>query len=356
MGVHILATAAHRFNPDLILPMRGPCTNLTAKIHSLREFQSAMLVTVTLNTALDKTLHVPGFSVGQHARAELVSLIAAGKGINVARGIVRMGGTCVASGLVGTGEWERYSRVLEEEGVRCALTGIDGVTRTNTTILDPKNNTTTHLREEGMTTRQEDLERLKDRILELLADQPDGGLTRVVFAGSLPPGVSSEELIELIRMCREEGARTVLDTSGDTLYRAVESGMVDTIKPNLQELGQCLRREVEQEECPGVAARLLDRVDAVLLTLGAEGAYFLRAGERVGVRCRLESREVANTVGCGDAFLAGWLEGREHGKSPRSALAWAAAAGAASARGQTTVDYSRSDVEELLARCETLCP
>lgn len=313
-----------------------------------------MIVTVTLNPALDKTLHVPNFAVGQHARARLVDLIPAGKGINVGRGLSRLGSRSTACGLVGRGELEAYGRVLEQEGVDCALTPIEGITRTNTTILDTECGTTTHLREEGFTVRDNDLCQLTDALRNRLesADRP----VRVVFAGSLPPGVGAEDFVQLLKHCRAAGARVIVDTSGSALRQAVDSSTVDTVKPNLTELGQCLGREVGQEDCLGAARELLGRVDTVLLTLGERGAWLAVEEAQIGARCRLEPGEVENTVGCGDAFLAGWLDAVDQGRSPREALRWAVCAGAASARGKTTVDYSREDVEELLGRCEDLQP
>lgn len=311
-----------------------------------------MILTVTLNPAMDKTLRVPNFAVGQHARARLLSLIPAGKGINVARGLARLGRSSTACGLVGRGERETYRRVLENEGIDCALTDIEGITRTNTTILDPERGTTTHLREEGFTVTEEDLHRLSDALCARLksASAP----ARVVFAGSLPPGVNASQFVRILEGCHEAGARIVLDTSGPPLRAAVASGLVDTVKPNLTELGQCLGREVGQGECVEAARGLLDRADAVLLTLGERGAWLVGRDVRAGARCPLMLREVQNTVGCGDAFLAGWLDGMDAGRPAADALGWAASAGAASARGKTTVDYTRQDVEELMGRCEEL--
>jgi 1-phosphofructokinase len=313
-----------------------------------------MIVTVTLNPALDKTLRVPDFAVGQHARARLVELIPAGKGINVGRGLSRFGSCATACGLVGRSELEAYRRVLEQEGVDCALTPVEGTTRTNTTILDPVHGTTTHLREEGFTVCQKDVRRLTDALRKRL-EQTDTAV-RVVFAGSLPPGLGPEDFVHLLENCRETGARIIVDTSGSPLRQAVDSGTLDAVKPNLTELGQCLGRKAEEEECVEAARELLGCVDTVLLTLGERGAWLVREDAQIGAQCRLDPGKVENTVGCGDAFLAGWLEAIEEGKSPREALRWAVCAGAASARGKTTVDYSRGDVEELLDRCEDLQP
>jgi len=97
---------------------------------------------------------------------------------------------------------------------------------------------------------------------------------------------------------------------------------------------------------------VLDRVRLVLLTLGERGACAVHRRGCVCMACRLPQGSVRNTVGCGDAFLAGWLYARQRGEGIEGALRWAVAAGAASACGESTVGYTRQEVEGLLERCE----
>ncbi len=311
-----------------------------------------MIVTVTLNPAIDKALEVPGFRIGEHARARVRGLLPAGKGVNVARGLARLGGRAVAAGLVGRNEQAIYAESLAEDGVEARFCPVAGRTRTNTTILDPEARTTTHLREEGFEVGAEELSALSESLVKLLGEGDAGA---AVFAGSLPPGISPQDFADLLRACRAAGAPLVVDTNGPALRAALQSGAVETIKPNLAELGQCLGRLVARDEAQDAAAQLLDRVRTVLLTLGQEGALLVRADGTVGRRCPLGQGELRNTVGCGDAFLAGWLRGCELTDEPQEALCWAAAAGAASARSESTVGYGLRDVRELLPRCAPLC-
>jgi len=308
-----------------------------------------MIVTVTLNPALDRALEVPGFAVGRHAKARLVALVPAGKGVNVARGLAALGAQATACGLVGEGEHEVYRRSLEADNVACALTPLAAVTRTNATILDPQSGTTTHLREQGFNVSEGDIKRLRDGLASLVG----GGMT-VAFSGSLPPGVDAEAFASLLVQCADAGATVVVDSSGEALSAAVETGRVHTIKPNLLELGQCLGGEVQRDEAPVRAAKLLGKVDTVLLTLGEGGAYAVRAEGAVGMTCRVDGARVRNVVGCGDAFLAGWLYGVEQGGAVEDALRWAVACGAASAMTDTTAGYTREDVEGMRGRCELM--
>ena len=310
-----------------------------------------MIVTVTLNPAVDKALEVPGFAVGAHARAVVRSLLPAGKGVNVARGVARLGGRAEATGFIGRNEERMFVESLAEEGVPAEFCAVNGPTRTNTTVLDPHARTTTHLRERGFRVGPEDLAAIGALLERRLLSWPKATL---VFAGSLPDGVPPNAFVDLLRSCAEGGAEVVVDTNGPALRAAVESGAVRAVKPNLEELAECLGRPVPRSEALDAARELLGRVRTVLLTLGEEGAYLVDEQGALGRRCTLEAGELGNTVGCGDAFLAGWLRGRELGREPADALCWAVAAGAASAMSESTVGYTLADVEALLPRCEAL--
>lgn len=314
-----------------------------------------MVITVTLNPAVDRALEVTGFRVGQHAQARLVAVAPAGKGVNVARGLALLGSRAIVCGLVGRAEEQAYGESLGRDGVPCAMCPVDGITRTNTTILDPQSGTTTHLREQGFTVNSDDAGRLRASMAHTIAGlRREHEHVRVVFAGSLPPGLGPADLVGLLSLCAQEGSSVVVDTSGEALVAAVESGYVDTIKPNLIELGQCLGEEVCAQTAPARAAELLGRVRTVLLTLGSDGAYSVRPNGTEGMACRMDPVLVRNTVGCGDAFLAGWLYGLESSGDASTALRWAVAAGAASAMSGTTVGYTRENVEGLLDHCAPL--
>jgi len=310
-----------------------------------------MIITVTLNPAIDKALDVPDFHVGAHARALVRSLLPAGKGTNVARGVARLGGRAMACGFVGREEEALFARSLTEDGVESRFRAVDGLTRTNTTVLDPEARTTTHLREQGFEITEDDRAALTDILLDWIAEHPDAP---VVFAGSLPPGMEPDHFAAMLCACAEAGADILVDTNGPALRAAFETGAVGTLKPNLEELGELTGCDVPRKRAVEVARSLTDRVDTVLLTLGTEGAYLLRKDTTIGRWCPLPEDEVRNTVGCGDAFLAGWLRGGEVAADPKQRLEWAVAAGAASATSDTTVGYSRQDVERLLPRCEPL--
>jgi 1-phosphofructokinase family hexose kinase len=312
-----------------------------------------MILTVTLNTAMDKTLEVRNFQVGRHVEAEVKNLVPAGKGINVARGVCKLGGTATACGFVGSAERSIYEDSLRKDGVIPVFTEVKGVTRTNVTILDPVAGSTTHLREDGFRVLPQDINRLK---MSLRMSLQDGDFGYVVFSGSLPPGIGEEEFIDLLVFCRGY-ARIIVDTSGGALDAACRSGAVDAIKPNLDELESCvIGIDVDKDDVCRCARLLLDRFgfEYVLVTAGADGAYFIGWQDVFGIRCEVPPTSVCNTVGCGDAFLAGWLCEITAGKAPIEALKTATAAGTASACGENAVDYDAGAVEKLKASCRQI--
>jgi len=296
------------------------------------------IITVTLNPAVDKVLRVPGFHVGGHMQAEPVSRAAAGKGVNVARGLARLGVSVEVCAFMDVETERMFTESLAGEGVSVHYCTVPGRVRTNTTIFDPVARTTTHLREPGFTVSAADVDRMGALLVTRIAAH---GECVVVLSGSLPPGMDVDAFVALLRRCAEAGGQVVVDTSGPALRAAVDSGVVSAIKPNAEEL-------------PEAARELIGRVDMVLLTLGAAGAWAVDAHGATGRCCALAESELGNTVGCGDAFLAGWLHGRACGESVASALEWGVAAGAAAAMSCETVGYAAVDVQRLRKRCKAL--
>lgn len=315
-----------------------------------------MIITVTLNPAIDKTVEAPHFHAGGHVRVSVKGSVPAGKGINVARGLSVLGIYSNACALMGKNEQSIYRELLKKEGIESHFITVPGNTRTNTTILDPAEHTTTHLREEGFQASSQLVARVRRTLGELVGTNLGGTeMVSVVFCGSLPPGVSPDDFLALTSRCSNLGARVVVDTSGEALKEVVSEGGVHTIKPNLDELKQCLGRDVSEEEAPEAARELLGHVDRVVLTLGEKGAYLVTDEFQYGLRCPVADEALRNTVGAGDAFLAGWLAGCERaGGDQKEAFTWAVATGSASVKADTAVGYLRSTVEELRGQVQEI--
>ncbi len=308
----------------------------------------AMICTVTLNTAMDRVLSAPGFSPGSHVKARLLSSLPAGKGVNVARGLARLGSGAVCCGFAGKDQLSFFQNSLARDGVECRLTPCDGQTRFNTTILDPVGKTSTHLREPGFNISRAELQELQN---DLDAVMEGGRVKAVAFCGSLPPGVEAADCLRLFDIAAGGDRELIADISGAEGTRLIKSGLVNTVKPNLEELQQFLDKDVSADDAPKAARELLDCVDTILLTLGAHGACLITADEMLKVSCPVDPALVINTVGCGDAFLAGWLACGQAGMPRKDRLAFAAACAAAAAQTETSACYSPGSVHRLLNIC-----
>ena len=298
------------------------------------------ILTVTLNTAIDRVLEVEGFAVGAHLPARELSRFPAGKGVNLSRALARIGRDNIATGFVGSEDADSFEQLLKAASpgrANCQLLSVRGRTRENITILDRINHTDTHIRTAGYELSRNDVQRIISKI---------GLLTRegsiIVISGSLPSGMTVANLDTLIYMAIGGRAKVVLDLEGKLLAQcssvelavageedepppSVEgerSRMVWMVKPNRQELADALGLEKLEGERQLLEAgrRLTRRVSWVVLTLGAQGAIlFGREGTWRGW-CEVDPDQVVSTVGCGDCLLAGVLDAQAAGAEPEEVL------------------------------------
>ena len=146
-----------------------------------------MIVTVTLNAAVDKTLEVPNFRLGRRHRSVEQRTMAGGKGVNVARAVKRLGQPVIATGFAGGPAGTRIVEQLTEESILNDFVRIREESRTNTAVLDPTNGEQTEINEPGPRSRRAEVELFTDKLLYLAQ-----GAQLVVFAGSLPRGIESD--------------------------------------------------------------------------------------------------------------------------------------------------------------------
>lgn len=273
------------------------------------------IITVTLNTAVDTVLEVPGFTVGAHQAGRRLRRYPAGKGLNVSRALACVGCPSTVTGFVGrddAGVFRRFIRHDTHSLADSQLAAVAGATRHNITILDPVNRTETHLREAGFTVTRTDLRRLRAKLLRL-ARPP----CVVAFSGSLPPGVSAADCQGLFDAIAEHGASLVLDVAGNLLRSVLFCDGAAArqpwlmIKPNLAELGELLGRSLpaNERELARLVRPLNQAARYVVVTRGPRGAVLVgRRGAWSG-DVRVDPVDVVSTVGCGDCMLAGLLAG-----------------------------------------------
>jgi 1-phosphofructokinase family hexose kinase len=286
-----------------------------------------MIVTVTLNAAIDRTLVVPSFQPGQRHRASVGFPSAGGKGINVARALKRLGAPVVCTGLAGGRTGTLLVEELTHEGILNDFVRIGAESRTSIAVLDPTSNQYTEINEWGPEVTEEELEILREK-LAYLAQRAEF----VVLAGSLPRGVDPGFYGELVRELNRGQLLAVVDSEGEPLRLAVESEPY-LVSPNQQEAEALVGHEFVDEE--DLAAGLDEIADLgarnVLITLET-GCYALLREDRTELRIRAEAPRVEpiSEVGAGDTLLAGFLAARAAGKPFDEAVRSAVAAGVAS--------------------------
>ena len=308
-----------------------------------------MIVTVTMNSALDRTLTVPNFHRGHRHRASQVVTLAGGKGINVARALKRLDVPVVATGLAGGRTGTRIVEELTAEAILNDFVRIGEESRTSTAVVDPTESSYTEINEWGPRVDPGELDMLFEKIQYL-----SRGADFVVFAGSLPRGVDEGFYAEAIRELNRRGVRVVLDTEGEPLRRGVEAEPY-LVSPNQREAEHVVGQELEDAEDFVMALGALADAGArnVHITVDT-GCFALFREERQARRYRAVAPllEPVSTVGAGDVLLAQFIAARVAGKPASEALRLAVAAGAASTLEVGAGRFEPRDVSRLAAGVE----
>ena len=201
-----------------------------------------MIITVTLNTAIDKTLSVPNFRLGRRHRTVEQTTMPGGKGVNVARVLKTLGSPVIATGLTGGPTGTRIVDQLTQLSVLSDFVRIREESRTNTAVIDPTTGEQTEINERGPKVSEQEIELFVDKLLYLAK-----GASMCVFAGSLPREVDIDIYARLIRELRRLGVATVVDTDGDPLRRAVRAEP-DVVSPNVLEAEELVGHEFNDDE------------------------------------------------------------------------------------------------------------
>jgi 1-phosphofructokinase family hexose kinase len=311
-----------------------------------------MIITVTLNAAIDKTLAVPNFRLGRRHRAVEQTAMAGGKGVNVARALRALGQPVIATGVAGGPTGTRIVEHLTEEGILNDFVRIREESRTSTAVVDPTSGDQTEINEHGPQVSDQELDLFVDKLLYLAK-----GAAVCVFAGSLPRGVDTGLYGRLIDEMRRLGVTTVIDSEGEPLRTATRRGP-DVVSPNELEAEGLVGHEFADEddrrrglgEMVDMGARegIITLADGCLAVLG-EGS------DRCLYRATLEPLEPVSSVGSGDALLAGFVAARYGGGDPEHCLRFAVACGAESTQHFGAGVLEQREVHRLLpeVRVET---
>jgi 1-phosphofructokinase family hexose kinase len=289
-----------------------------------------MIITVTLNAAIDKTLAVPNFRLGRRHRAVEQTAMAGGKGVNVARALKALGQPVIATGVAGGPTGTRIIEHLTEEAILNDFVRIREESRTSTAVVDPTSGEQTEINERGPKVGEAELELFADKLLYLAK-----GAGVCVFAGSLPRGVDAGLYARLVEELKKLDVTVVLDAEGEP-FRLATRASPDVVSPNELEAEELVGHEFADDD---------DRRTGVreILDMGAREALMTLSDGCLGLlgdgpesdslrlyRATLEPLEPVSAVGSGDAFLAGYVAARYGGRPPQECLGFGVACGAES--------------------------
>ncbi|MHB8469665.1 MAG: 1-phosphofructokinase family hexose kinase [Gaiellaceae bacterium] len=299
-----------------------------------------MIVTVTLNAAVDRTLTVPNFQPGHRHRASGGLTSAGGKGINVARALKSLEAPVIASGLAGGRTGDLIIEELAGESILNDFVRIADESRTSTAVVDPTAGTVSEIYEWGPAVRPDELEMLLDKLRYL-----SRVASFVVFSGSLPRDVEDGFYAEAIRELNRRGVQCVLDTEGEPLRVGVEAEPF-LVSPNQREAESLVGQEFSEDEDFVMALDAIADLGArnVLITQETSCFGLFREDRTVHrYRASIARLEPVASVGAGDVLLAGFLAGRFNGRPLDEALRSAVGCAAASV---VELGAGRFDVRE----------
>jgi 1-phosphofructokinase len=303
-----------------------------------------MIITVTLNPAIDQTLVLPKFVAGDTIRVKASRFDPGGKGINVSRVIRELGGESLAMGFAPGGLGRYIEQTLEAEGIKTDFVHTKGETRTNITIVDESRHMHTILSDPGPQTDKHYADDLRKRLRKHLHAGD-----WLVLAGSIPPPLTADLYTEMIQEASEMGVHTVLDSDGAALA-AGAAGHPEMLKGNRRELERLLGRHLDDEESTLEAARQVQDsgVGKVVVTRGRDGA--VAVSDQRYLRGLAPRVRAVSAVGSGDSFLAGVILTLSRGGAMEEALRLGIAAGTATVLTLGTELCHRREVDILLSR------
>lgn len=305
-----------------------------------------MIVTVTPNPALDRTLTVPAIVFDEMVRASESRLDLDGKGVNVSKALRALGSPTVIMGFAGGATGEMLERGLREQGYAADFTRVAGETRTNTMIVDAASARYVKANEPGPTLRSEELAAFFAQARARLAPGDTW-----ILSGSLPPGAPDGFYAELVALIHSGGARALLDTSGEPL-RLGCMAQPYLAKPNADEAEALTGQSIDGDAAAlRAAGDFLDRgVELVALSLGADGLLLAARGQ--AVRAWPPRVRALNPVGAGDALLAGVAWALEQRLDLAELARWGVASGTAAAMRAGTDSAARSEIEAIYAQVQ----
>lgn len=300
-----------------------------------------MITTVTLNPAIDRSYIINNFQPNNNYRIDDVTVTVGGKGINVAKTASILGEKLNATGFLGGATGEFIKKQLIEMGIKTSFVSINDESRNFTAIIDPINKTETTVNEIGPFVTKEELTKFIKEYIKILK------YSQIIIAsGSVPKGVPKTIYRDMVKIAKDNNVLPIIDASGKFLEEAIKAKPY-MIKPNINELKEIVGYDLKNEYEIVHESKYICKqgVELVVISLGSNGAIFTTK-EKV---LKVEAPEIipVNTVGSGDALVAGFAVAMIKNFRLEDAFRYGVACGTANAL-EKGIGYVDKDVVESL--------
>ena len=301
-----------------------------------------MILTVTMNAAIDKRYVVKCFEEGQVNRVTTCTYTPGGKGLNVSKPASIAGAEVVATGFVGGHAGDYIVDSLKNFGIKSEFYHMNEESRSCINIWNEEKREQTGFLEPGFTVSEEDFDKFMEKFEKLIV-QADV----VAISGSLPKGLDGTAYQRMVKAVKDAGKKVILDTSGKLLEMGIKAKPT-MVKPNIDEIRMLTGSHCDTREELVEAAQKIHRagIEVVVISLGAEGAVLVCDN---GVyRAVVPKIDAVNTVGCGDSMIAGFALGFEKNLPIEETLKLASGISAAAALREETGFFVKEDMERIL--------
>ncbi|MEO2238452.1 1-phosphofructokinase [Dorea sp. YH-dor226] len=305
-----------------------------------------MILTVTLNAAIDKRYVVENFKTGEVNRVKECAYTPGGKGLNVSKPAAIAGAKVVATGFVGGHAGNYIEAALKPFGIESAFYHMEQESRSCINIWDSMQKVQTEFLEPGFAVTERDFEGFVEQFRKLVQEADV-----VTMSGSVPKGLDGSAYQKLVAVVKEAGKKVILDTSGALLTAGIEAKPT-MIKPNIDEIRMLTGSSCDNlDEIIDAAVKVQQSgVEIVAVSLGGDGSIV--ACEDGVYRAIVPKIDAVNTVGCGDSMIAGFALGLSEGLTVTETLKKASAISAAAALREETGFFVVEDMENILSKVE----
>lgn len=301
-----------------------------------------MILTVTMNAAIDKRYVVKCFEEGQVNRVTTCTYTPGGKGLNVSKPASIAGAEVVATGFVGGHAGDYIVDSLKNFGIKSEFYHMNEESRSCINIWNEEKREQTEFLEPGFTVSEEDFDKFMEKFEKLIV-QADV----VAISGSLPKGLDGTAYQRMVKAVKNAGKKVILDTSGNLLEMGIKAKPT-MVKPNIDEIRMLTGSHCDTREELVEAAQKIHSagIEVVVISLGGEGSVLVCDN---GVyRAVVPKIDAVNTVGCGDSMIAGFALGFEKNLPIEETLKLASAISAAAALREETGFFVKEDMERIL--------